>query len=429
MEVRKSHIINLLFLCSFPFFGLGKYAAQVLNFSFGQVFSVLPLILIILFYIADLLLSKQFRPKLKPTYLLALIFNVCCIISLYAGLRNGYPALNNISTLTLSLVITIIIHAPFILQFYNNDNPQFTLTDLLYWGLTIDIFLNIIGYAAGLRNPIHSIEGRLNFPFGQGFYSIANTLAIINLIIIGKWMRGIRGLGMKIFSILHFLLNLVLIMGVNSRLSILIFVLIIMLWMVRALYQHRLLFAISLFTIPLLLSFSELIYRILSTPLFSALLQRVSYKDIVAFNGRRNLWERGIEWFSTAGDGFLVGNGYHGYYYIGLINDLEEFWSKSAINLHMHSSALEFALSIGIVGLLPLMALLFLGLAHIRRMALNNHKDGALLGVIFYLTFIFQIDNFVYITNYGAFIFFTIIATALVQKSTVINHNLVHAPI
>jgi O-antigen ligase len=289
--------------------------------------------------------------------------------------------------------------------------------------------MNLAGYAAGLRNPVHSIEGRLNFPFGQGFYSIANTVAIINLIIIGKWFNGIADWRMKMFTIFHFLLNMFIMMGVNSRLSILIFALIAVLWLLRILYQYYLMYTVSLFTLPLLLGFSEWIYQILSLPLFSILLKRVSYRDVTGFNGRRDLWERGLEWFRTMGDGFFWGNGYHGYYYIGLVDDLEQFWSKSAINLHMHSSALEFVLSIGAVGLLPLMILFFLAVAYIRKKALARHDDGILLGVIFYLVFVFQIDNFVYITNYGAFIFFVIVSAALVRKPTPSNQSLDHAKV
>lgn len=418
MEFRKSNIIYLLYLSSFSFFAIGKYITQVGNFSVGQLISVFPLLIILLFFFTDVLLRRNFHPQLKSPYLFALAFNIVCIWSMYEGVRNGFPGFNNISLTVLAIVITTIIHAPLILQFYHSKNPTFSIVDLLYWGMTIEIILNLMGYAVGWRNAVHSIEGRLNLPFGQGLYSNANTVAILNLIILGKWLYGKDERPGRFFLVIHFLVNLVLMVGFNSRLSIMIFFLIAGLMVIRALFFHRILYFISFFTITLLLNFAELIYLVLSQPVFSSILKRVDYDDITRFNGRRDLWERGMDWLLTQGQGFLFGNGYHGYYYIGLNDDLEDIWGKSAINIHMHSSFLEFVTTIGVVGILPLFILFFVCLAYMRRKNLEGHRDGILFGVAFYLLFLFQIDNFVYITNYGSFLFFIIVAPSLIVKQT-----------
>lgn len=420
MEFRKSAIVNGLFIASFPVYGIGKYVAQVGNFSFGQILSVLPLLLICLLYIVDLLLHKDFTWRMNSLYIWTLVFTCLCMVSFYMALANGYPGSNPANTFTLSLVALVMVHGVLAVQLYNTYNPSFSIAKLLYAGLTIDIAVNLVGYAAGLRNPIHSIEGRLNLPFGQGFYSTANTVAIVNLLILAKWLFLKPGANEKILLALQFALNGFLMVSFNSRLSILIFLLVCLLMVSKLMLRHRLVYWASLFTLPALLSFADLIYQVLQWGPLQQVLQRVSYKDVTGFNGRRDLWERGLHWIYTQGEGFLFGNGYHGYYTIGLINDLEAFWFRSAVNLHMHSSVLEYALSIGAVGVVALMLVLYKTLGAVRRRIDLAHPDQILLGALVYLLFVFQIDNYVYIINFGSLIVLTIISIAVVDKKQAI---------
>lgn len=422
MEVNKSQIINALFVLSFPFFGVGKYLAQVGNFSIGQTISVLPLLFIILFYLIDVLEKKEIKWDLKPSYFFVLLFSIFCVLAFCVAKMEGIPGLNSTNVFTLSLFVISIIHAPVILQFYNTENTTFSVQHLLYIGLSLDIGINLLGYMAGFSNAVHSIDGRLNLPFGQGFYATANTVAIINLLIVGKLFHGIDNPLVKTGLIAHFCFNMFLMILFNSRLSTLIFLLVILLVLTRLIYFQRSLLVISIFTLPLLLAFSELIYGVLKLPIFYKILKRVSYEGITGFNGRRDLWEKGLEWLYTYGKGFLWGNGYRGHYAIGLLDELERFWFKSSINMHMHSSMLEFSLSIGFIGILILFILMYKGVGFIQKQAILKHKDGILLGVFIYLLFLFQVDNYVYIINYGALVLFTLISPSLVtQKSC--NHE------
>jgi chromate transport protein ChrA len=328
----------------------------------------------------------------------------------------GIPGLNSTNVLTLSLFAVTIIHAPVILQFYNTENTAFSVQNLLYLGLSLDIGINLVGYIAGFSNAVHSIEGRLNLPFGQGFYATANTVAIINLLIVGKLWYGVDKPLVKTGLIAHFCFNMFLMLLFNSRLSTLIFLLVIFLLLTRVIYFQRSLLFISIFTLPLLLTFSEVIYEVLKSPVFYKILKRVSYEGITGFNGRRDLWEKGLEWIYTQGQGFLWGNGYRGHFAIGLLDELERFWFKSSVNMHMHSSMLEFSLSIGFVGIVILFILMYQGVGFIQKQARLKHEDGILLGVFIYLLFLFQVDNYVYIVNYGAFVLFTLISPSLVTQ-------------
>lgn len=417
MEFRKRDIINILFVAAFPIYGVGKYIAQIGNFSVGQITSVLPCLIILLFYVVDIIYKKEVKWSVNFNYILVLAFCVLSLTSLQKAFAGGIPGLNDINTITLSIFLIAFIHAPIVVQFYNYEDG-FSVQHLLYLGLSCDILLNLLGYGAGLKNAVHSIDGRLNLPFGQGFYAAANTVAIINLLIVGKLMNGVKNNLFRLTLIVQFGINLILMLGFNSRLSMLMFTLVIGLLIIRAWRFYRTVFFMSILTIPFLLNFTEVIYQVLQLPMFRAVLKRVSYEDVTGFNGRRDLWDKGSEWLMTQGEGFLFGNGYRGHYAIRLLEELEQFWFKSSVNMHMHSSLFEFLLSIGVLGVMILFILAFRGLQQISRKAKYKHPDAILLGCIFYVLFVFQIDNYVYMFNYGAFILFTIISSSVVTKTS-----------
>lgn len=416
MEIKKSTIVNTLYILSFTFFGIGNYVTKTVNFSVGNTLGILPLLAIASFYVVDLIFKKEFNVKLTLLYLFLLIFIALCIKSFFVAYWNGHPGFNNINTYSLSIYIFFISHTALIVHFYNSEDHEFSISDLLFWGLSLFLVINLLGYFAGMRNQGHNITGRINLPFSLGIYDTANTVAILNLLIIGKWMGKYRNES-NLLLIIYFVVNLVLMLGFNSRLSILIFLVISLFSLIGLLKRYNILYFLAFFTIPLLLGFADLIFRILQLPVINNLVKRATYDDVTGFNGRREIWQKGIDWFLNQGTGFLWGNGYSGHFYIGLLDDLSEFWHKSSsLTFHMHSSALEYLLSIGILGLLPFLILIYQCILFIVKQNRLGHKDGIMLGVVFYLLFLLQIDNYVYVLNMGFLIIFSIISSVILKK-------------
>lgn len=421
MIISKTQIVNILFVSSFTLYGIGKYVIKTVNFSVGNVVSVAPLLVIIIFYLIDTFLKKGFYVKLNRNYILLFLFIISILMfSFYEALSLGHPGFNAVNTVFLTLFVIAISHAGIIVMFYNTDNSAFNLARLIYYGLSIDIMVNLLAYAAGFQNEIHYIPGRLNLPFSPGFYAAGNSVAIINLLIIGMWVYEDLKLPFKVFTVIHFLVNLVLIGGFNSRMSIMLSLLCIVLIFFRLINFYRILFVISFFTIPLLLGFANLIYEIFQLPLLSKLIKRVDYNDVTGFNGRRDLWERGIDWLLSGGEGFWLGNGYQGHYTIGLFDDLAELWHRSSpIGLHTHSSLFEYLLAQGVIGVLPFIILIFITLRFYKNNQTRHPSYSVLLGVLFYLLFVFQIDIYVYIMNTGGFIMFILISAVIVKEHSV----------
>jgi len=418
MQIQNKHIVNTLFVLGFPLYGIGKYVAQVSNYSLGQFISVFAFLLIVCFYVLEAARRGKAYMPVKPNIIFLVLFFLMSSGAFIHAYRIGVPGLNyiNVSMLILFCLLTMV--TPLIVLFYNGSKPR-RLQYLLAIGLGIDILVNVTGYILGFRNAIHSIEGRINLPFGQGLYATANTVAIFNLLVLGIifYIKNKRIPNLLLWLIVF--VNIYLMLQFNSRLSMLIFLLSLGFILTRLYKLHKTVFILSLFTIPILLSTSDQIYKVLQLPGFSSILKRVSYEDITGFNGRRDIWEKGIEWLTSQGEGFLEGNGYRGHYSIDLLSELEYFWDKTTINMHMHSSMLEYALSIGVSGLFVLLVIMFLGF---RQVVLEKHV--LLIGPFIYLLFLFQVDNFPYILNYGALIIFTLSSFAFVKTTK--NHVKYH---
>lgn len=418
MLLNKVQVINFLYLASFTMYGVGKYLMKVGNYSIGNAIGLIPLLCIIIIWLLDIIINKKgVYFLLSGNYLLLLWFSVACMGALFVAYQHGHPGYNAVNIFSISFFVLAWFSTSVIVQFYNIDDPEFSIADILYWGLTLLILVNFIGYSAGLTNAVHAIPGRLNFPFASGFYSTANTVAIINLLIIERWYRGIDNPWMKAFTIVQFLTNLYLMVGFNSRLSIMVFIMIVIIRVTRMVSFYPVLYILSFFTIPIIINLSDLIYKIFQLPLLSSVIRRLSYEDVTGFNGRRDLWERGMEWFLNQGEGFLWGKGVTGHYYIGLLDDLAEFYNKtSALTFHMHSSLLEYLLSIGLVGTLPLLLLFYKCIKRAWSYQLTGHPDAIMLSVIVYLLFLFQVDGYVYFQSLGSFIAFTLFSGLMVRK-------------
>ena len=419
--MRKQHIINLLFISSFSFFGIGRYLSQVSNFSIGYFFSIIPLLAIVLFYLLELLYRRKPLPRLQTHYVWLVLLVIAFCWSFMTALRYDLPGLNSVNTTTLILYVIVSAHTALIVQLYNDpQDEKGSLANLVYWGLTLLVLLNLLGYAAGLQNAVHAIGGRISLPFAQGLYSIACSVAILNLLILGRILKGKPRGFVLILYIAQFSLNLILMAGFNSRLSMLTFVLVAGLLLTKLWRPYPIVYAVSLFTLPLLLGFSELIYEVVQLPVFSEIMQRVDYEDVTSFNGRRYLWESSIDWLLTQGEGWWWGNGYKGYYTVDLFPELNVSWGwgKEKIDIHQHSSMMSSLVANGVLGTLPLLVILWLCLKHYTHQYRHRLPNASLLGAMLYLLIILEIDNYVYVESMGLYLLLVLSADVMVNRRT-----------
>lgn len=394
------------------------------GFSSGLFFCVSPFVAIVLFYLLDLIYRRGFTPMVNRAYWLCTAYLLGMLISLPIGYHNGSPFLNPSSLPALALLVIAPFNAAVIVQVYNRDNPDFDMAKLLLKGLIILIVINLLGYAAGMHNLLHTFAGRISVPFTMGIYDSAHILAFVNLMLL-FYLRDFRNRPVR-FTLLASLyaVNLVIILSVNSRLSIMIFFLFTILFLLKVMRTARGIYAISLFTMPLMMSFALLIYKILSLPFFSAVLGRVDKEDVTTFNGRTYIWQAAADWAMKDRRGMLFGNGYNGQQHIHLLDRVAKMWNeKHPYNLHMHSTFLEVLVDQGVLGYLLLCAVFWAGFSWYRREYLDNSAMAPLYAGFVYLLFIWQIDIFCYGIYIGPPLLFTVMAPLCIDPRYIVRRR------
>lgn len=414
----KREFINILFILTFPVYGIGCYVSAAVSPSVGYLVSATPPLLMIAFYMVDMLYKTDFVVRINGTFFLTLLYIASGIASMFVALSKGLPESNS----TLMIFKSVLLVAPFlgfiIFMLYNLDQED-VVPRLLLWSLGVLLGINLVGFfALGLSNSTHAIDGRLNFPFLDGFYSGAAILAIINLILIHYmkkyWADPVR----MVFLVLFFAANLVMLFMINSRLTILIFLFVAFLQL-TALIRLRGLFVLSLFTIPILLASGLAIYQILQLPAMESILQRVDLEDVTTFNGRSFIWQDAIDWLFYDREGFWLGNGFKGHYFLGLIADVAEMWNEEDTHhMHLHSSSLEILVSQGIIFFVFYCVLLRKTYTYYRTLHAGRKEQGVFLPVMVFLFFILQVDTFVYLDNLGFLIFSMLIARVSIRGKT-----------
>jgi hypothetical protein len=411
----KRDVINFLFLISFPLFGIGTYFSAIHSPSVGYIISVSPHLLILLFYLIDLLYSGEFKVRLNFNYYLMLTFLVGTIASFFIALAKGLPDATLLMTAAKSVLLIVPFHAFIIVLLYNERKGSFLRLTLM--SLSLLLVINLIGFfALGLSNGLHSIEGRLNFPFLDGFYSGASLLAIINLMLLFYLKRSWGDPLRFTFFSAYFSFNLVLFFLINSRLTIMLFVFVLALCLI-GLIRMRGLYLASMFTIPILLSSGIIIYKILQWPVFISMLKRVDVEDVTTFNGRAFLWRDAMDWLLYDQSGLLLGNGHKGHYFIDLISGVAKLWNeKNVHHMHLHSTSMEILVSQGVI-LFLLFAFLFYRIyMHYKSTHQLEKEEGSFLPVVVFLLFLMQVDNFLYMDGLGFVIFSLLVSKIVISK-------------
>ena len=403
--INKRDIINVLFLISFPIYGIGTYVSGSGSPTIGYFISILPHVLIILFYCIDLLYKREFRIRVNWVYCVMLLYILSCVLSLFIALYNGLPDASLRVTIGRSMMMLVPFHAFLFVCLYN-DSQEHKLVRLTICSLSVLLMINLAGYyVLGLTNQVHSIEGRLSMPFIESLYSGANLLVIIDLMLLYYLTRSLKRPVRFAFLVGYFLVNLAFFYQVNSRLSTLILLLVLLLFFTRAITVNGL-FAASMFTIPVLLSGGFLLYKLLQLPGFSFLVQRADLTDVVTFNGRAFLWKDAIDWLLYDQRGLISGNGYKGHYFLDLIHDVVVLWNaEDAQHLHLHSTSLEVLVSQGIIFFIIFCCMFYLAYRFFKRKLTEGSEDGAFFPVVVFLLFIMQVDVFVYMDAMGFIIF------------------------
>ncbi|MBK8531689.1 MAG: hypothetical protein IPL64_07330 [Flavobacteriales bacterium] len=143
-------------------------------------------------------------------------------------------------------------------------------------------------------------------------YSSAHLLAMTNSILM-FYMKDFAKKP-RAFMVLFafYMLNMALMLSVNSRLSFMTFPILSGLFFFRTIGRARIAFPLSPFTMPLLTNFALLVYWVLTLPFMVAIVSRVNKADVTTFNNRTTVWDVGWNWLEHDRSDILFGKGYQG---------------------------------------------------------------------------------------------------------------------
>ncbi len=411
----KKGIINFLFLISFPLYGIGSYVYVNFNATIGHIVSVFIHFFIVLFYLIDILYKKEFKIKVNGLFYLMIAFQLSCIGAFLIALSNNSPFLNVINSYTRSGILLVPFYAFVAVCLYNEGQVD-KLVKLTFNSLSLLLFVNVVGfYVFGLKNGIHNIEGRLSLPFLDGMYSGACLIAIINLMIIFYLKRSSNNPVQFAYLLAYFILNLLFLFFINSRLANLIFLLVCLLVIFNVSHRLKGLFLAGVLFVPLLLNLGLFLYQILSLPIFKAVMQRVDLKDVVTFNGRAFPWQRAIDWLLYDQRGLIFGNGHNGHYYLHLMPDIAKMWGVRETSTHLHSTALSIIVDQGVVGYLLLIVICYKTFMYFKNKLAAGSTEGTFFPVMVFILIVMQVDMFVYRECLGAALLSFLAAIASVK--------------
>lgn len=420
MLLSKRKLINTLFLLSFPIYGIGMYLGYKKSISQGTIVAVSAFVAIILVHVFDLIAQRQVRNMVNRKYWWGLLFLISLIASMWKALAEHFPGATPANTIAYTVMFLAPFHASIIVHIRNRDQDDFDFARMVLTSLCLFLLINLLGVAAGMHNVLHNIEGRLNMPFVLGIYDAAHMLAMINLMLLffmkDLVKRPMRFLGLMAF----FLLNMFLMLKVNSRLSFMTFVILTALFLFRLVGRARLMFPLSLFTMSLLTNFALLVYTILTLPFMRAIVSRVDKEDVTTFNNRTTVWDVGWNWLEKDRHGILFGHGYQGQVHLrGWDHIAEVFNVKDAQNVHMHSTFMQTLINQGVVGYALLLVVVWHTFNYFRKRYHQGALEAPLFALVVYMLFILQIDIICYGNDFGNALLLCVFAMVVMDPARV----------
>ena len=415
--LSKRKLINTLFILSFPWYGYGAYALMDRGFAIGIFICAMPFLLILGFYVLDLLYRQTVLPAVNGKFYLVLAALTSISVSVLVGLHYKSPVINQANGMLLIVLFYVPFLSSVIVQTYNRNDPDFNMAWLVLKGFFAYLAFNLLGMGLGMRNLLHFFPGRASPPFAMGIYDAAHLLSIVNLMLLSH-LRNFKADPMRWFTLAGvYVIDLGIILSINSRLSFMIFLVFTVLFLTQAMKALRGLFTVSLFTMPLMMSFALLIYEILSLPMFAAIMERVDKTDITTFNGRTYIWTAIADWLRDDRRGLIFGNGYNGQYHLRLLESVAKLWGEpGSYRLHCHSAFLEMLVDQGIVGILLMYGVYWTGYKFYQKQYLTNGPMAPLYAGFIYMMFAWQIDIVGY-AFYSGFLMVFIMMGPVVMKT------------
>lgn len=405
-----------MFILSFPWYGYGAHALMAEGFAIGIFLCSVPFLLILGFYALDLAYRQAVLPSVNGKFYLVLGALFSISLSVPVGLYHKSPMINPANGFLLIVLFFVPFLSSVVVQVYNRNDRDFNMAWLILKGFFAYLAFNLMGMALGIRNLLHAFPGRASPPYAMGIYDAAHMLSIVNLMLL-FYLRDFRKDPLRWFVLAGvYVICLGLILSINSRLSFMIFLVLTVLFLTQAMRALRGLFTISLFTMPLMMSFALLIYEILSLPVFAALMERVDKTDITTFNGRTFIWTAIADWVREDRRGLIFGNGYNGQYHLRLLEDVAKLWAEpGSYRLHCHSAFLEILVNQGIVGILLMYGVYWTGYKFYRQEYLANGPMAPLFAGFVYMMFAWQIDIVGYAFYSGFLIVFLMMGPVVMK--------------
>ncbi|MBK6776500.1 MAG: hypothetical protein IPG74_11920 [Flavobacteriales bacterium] len=417
--LSKRKLINFMFVAALPIYGIGCWLIVKQSPTIGYITASLGYLAIILFWVIDRMYQRVLQPMTNRVFWVAMAYIASLVLMYWIGLLvHHVPILTLPNTVGQSLLVLVPFPAVVIVLIYNRAAEDFDFTELFLRSLLALLIINYLGYAAGLRNLMHSFPGRVSLPFATGIYDGSHLVAIVNMMLLFRIKfaeMGSRPLRFFGYGGLY-MLNLGAMLSINSRLSFMLFLLFTVLFLFKTMKAARV-YLISLFTMPLMMSFALLIYTVLSLPFFASILGRVSKDDVTSFNGRTYIWEAVADWAMHDRRGMVQGLSYHGHYKIGKLDEVARLWGEEdAYNLHMHSTFLEILTSQGIIALGIFYWLMWVAYKYYRQRYIDGLSEAPIYAGLIYILFVYQIDIFAHGIFLGHMVFFSMLAYLAVDK-------------
>jgi hypothetical protein len=136
--------------------------------TIGYVTGIVIHILIIIFYLIDVLYTKEVRIKINGLPILMILFLTSSIAALFIGASKMAQLAGSTIAYGKSAVLLVTFFAFIIVCLYNKKQFE-KLAKLTFVSWSLLLLINLIGfYGLGLSNETHSIKGRVNLPFIDG---------------------------------------------------------------------------------------------------------------------------------------------------------------------------------------------------------------------------------------------------------------------